>query len=840
MMIRKMIKSLIVGLVAVGVIAVPAFAAMNLSIVPLDTVYGQGDTAVYTVKMTATAAHDIYAVDAYTTFSAADFDSSASSYVDYLPTPTYSWFNNFMLFFSTSVFQCSKSGQNPFVAVMNVASGSVTDIYKINLKVKDAASLGTKNIEFRDPNSSFARILAPAAADITGTRTETTITIVNGITSVAPNSGDQGQTLSVTINGSGFVNGVNAVFYRDGGSTTGITVNSTTYNSPTQIVANITIAAGATAGSWNLKVMNAGTPVAAKHNAFTVTTTAPASLSSATPNSAYQGDVVSSVVIVGSNTHFGAASNISFGTGISYASQSVADQTHITANTVTINTTAASGLRQVSVTTGGEVANGNILTINVPSINSLTPNSGEQGETLNILVSGTGTHFQDGVTTASVSGSGITVNSVTVTSPTLATVNVTIASGAGSGARNLTVSTDLGARGTESIVSTGGFTVTVPGAPATPTNLTISGIGDSYATPSWWASTGATDYEISYGPDAAASQTQVTTTETWRTVNNLTPGTTYYVKVRAHNASGYSPYTSIVSFETTGGGDTLSAPTNLKIEGIGTTYATPSWYSVTDADDYELSYGTNSSASQHQIVTAETWRTLIGLTAGTKYYVKVRARSQTKGNSPYSNIVSFETVSENVVPHIDSLDPLDGPPGTIITLSGVNFGASQGSSLIMFKGMAVSTSDVVSWSNAEIKVKVPADFIPGAYRVEVLRRMQISGQDIELLSNGIEFEITAFSGVTKAYPNPFNPLKEILHVRINLTSTAQVGVYVYDINGRLVWKNVASKPAGQSETTWDGTTAFQEKAGDGVYLIRVVNEGSKALISKGKIIVIKK
>src|SRR5262249_3177104 len=94
-------------------------------------------------------------------------------------------------------------------------------------------------------------------------------------------------------------------------------------------------------------------------------------------------------------------------------------------------------------------------TSSVPLIASVTPNSGQQGQTLaSLVIVGQDTNFVQGTTVASF-GSGITVNSLTVTSATSATANITIGNGTTVGARTVILTT-----GTETASLTNGFTVT--------------------------------------------------------------------------------------------------------------------------------------------------------------------------------------------------------------------------------------------------------------------------------------------------------------------------------------------------------------------------------------------
>ena len=82
----------------------------------------------------------------------------------------------------------------------------------------------------------------------------------------------------------------------------------------------------------------------------------------------------------------------------------------------------------VRVTTGNDVVFEPTFFV-TPVVYSLTPNSGKQGQTLNVAITGEG--FVSGVTTATFGGSysGITVNFVTVSGPKRRTPSSAGASG---------------------------------------------------------------------------------------------------------------------------------------------------------------------------------------------------------------------------------------------------------------------------------------------------------------------------------------------------------------------------------------------------------------------------
>ena len=115
------------------------------------------------------------------------------------------------------------------------------------------------------------------------------------------------------------------------------------------------------------------------------------------------------------------------------------------------------------------------MTAGLPAITTVSPTTGRQAETLSLNVVGQFTHFVAGTTTANL-GAGITVNSVTVSDATHATVNVTIAPGAALGSRTVVLTTAA-----ETAQQVGGFTVT-PGQPTLFSISPVSAIQGTNAT----------------------------------------------------------------------------------------------------------------------------------------------------------------------------------------------------------------------------------------------------------------------------------------------------------------------------------------------------------------------
>jgi|ERR1700676_2154297 hypothetical protein len=91
-----------------------------------------------------------------------------------------------------------------------------------------------------------------------------------------------------------------------------------------------------------------------------------------------------------------------------------------------------------------------------------------------------------------------------------------------------------------------------------------------------------------------------------------------------------------------------------------------------------------------------------------------------------SNGVNFTVLP---TPSIASLSPTSGPVGTSVTVTGTNYGSSQGSSTIKFNG---TTAIATTWGPTSIAVAVPSGATTGSVVVTV------SG----VASNAVAFTVT--------------------------------------------------------------------------------------------------
>jgi len=145
--------------------------------------------------------------------------------------------------------------------------------------------------------------------------------------------------------------------------------------------------------------------------------------------------------------------------------------------------------------------------------------------------------------------------------------------------------------------------------------------GNGQLTASWTAAVGADQYEVyrntSDSIPASPSQTVSTTTVT---MSSLTNGTTYYVWVKGKNTTGTSNASTVVS------GKPIAVP-GAPILSPGPKLLQVTWTQAAGADEYEVYYGTSSTPTTLAATTAGTTAIISGLTNGTTYYVRLRAKN---------------------------------------------------------------------------------------------------------------------------------------------------------------------------------------------------------------------
>ncbi|HMP72172.1 MAG TPA: fibronectin type III domain-containing protein [Kiritimatiellia bacterium] len=179
---------------------------------------------------------------------------------------------------------------------------------------------------------------------------------------------------------------------------------------------------------------------------------------------------------------------------------------------------------------------------------------------------------------------------------TAATWGTRTVSGLASGT---THSFDVKARngaGTETAFSSTASGLTLPGQTATPTAASITPTG---FTVNWAPTTGAASYRLDVATDSGFTAmvsgfNNLTVSGTSQAVSGLTPGQTYYVRVRAVNASG----TGANSGTLTQAADCFDdVVTGLTASAINSSDFTASWNALAGATGYLLDVSTNDQFS---------------------------------------------------------------------------------------------------------------------------------------------------------------------------------------------------------------------------------------------------
>src|SRR6266404_2619287 len=144
----------------------------------------------------------------------------------------------------------------------------------------------------------------------------------------------------------------------------------------------------------------------------------------------------------------------------------------------------------------------------------------------------------------------------------------------------------------------------------------------------------------------------------------------------------------------------ISGAVGVSITITGTNFGTPQGTSTVTFN------GTAAAAASAWSATSITVLVPVGATTGN---VVVTVGAQVSNGSPFTIVLP---------PSITNLSQTSGPAGTSITITGTNFGATQGTSTITFNGITATAAS--AWSATSITVSVPAGATTGNVVVTVL------------------------------------------------------------------------------------------------------------------------
>ena len=324
------------------------------------------------------------------------------------------------------LFSPASGTQGQTLNVSFTGSGFVAGVTTVQFG-SSTSGITVNSVTVTDPGDLVANItISPTAKILPVTVTVTTgmkqtiegkFTVLPAAISVSPNFGTQGETLDVTLTGLTFVPGMTVQF---GSSTSGIIVNSLTIVNASEAIANITIALNAPNTSVNVTVTN-GQLAFVERKAFRVES---ASLT-LSPNTGTQGETLDVTLtgltfVPGMTVQFGSSTS-----GIIVNSLTIVNASEAIAN-ISIALNAPTTSLPVTVSSGSSTfRQGDAFKVGPASL-TLSPNTGTQGETLDVTL--TGLTFVPGMTVQfGSSTSRITVNSLTIPNASEAIANITIA-----------------------------------------------------------------------------------------------------------------------------------------------------------------------------------------------------------------------------------------------------------------------------------------------------------------------------------------------------------------------------------------------------------------------------
>ena len=544
--------------------------------------------------------------------------------------------------------------------------------------------------------------------------------------------------------------------------------------------------------------------------------------------------------------------------------------------TFTIPQNATTG--PVIVTVNGKPAAALNLTIaqpGQPRVTNVAPLNAKQGETVNITITGADTSFAGDMKNAlHFSGAGITINSANATNATTIVANITLASDAALGIRTIAI---------DGVQGTLNFTVNDKGGvtpPVTPEANTV--VIDDYEgnlVGKWEAPNKESGYYVFDKHDANDPASPAKTTsypERALDANAYEGAQAMKVTYSYGNRTNDPAYAGAQNDWGGGWGAKLIKPVDLNAmnnivfyikwdgssngialalkdsDGTSVKYELPAGVSdLLKAQSNFGSVGINKGLFTYDAAGSVTgadknfnWGSVAG-------YNFIYTGKNASSNSHYIDYLAAVTTMPTEEPKppvvgdkpvINTITPNSSPAGAKIVVEGTNFGDLQGQGTLTFTNKLTRQSypaEIISWSNGKIEALAPKLGIKGDYDVKVNKAANTQGVITIMESNPVDFSISAAGAAETitAYPNPFNGGKEVINLIVNDAKGAtNISFIIYDMTAKIVYQATGAA----TQITWDGYDTHHDLVADGAYLVRVINENTKTLLAKGKILVVKR
>lgn len=186
---------------------------------------------------------------------------------------------------------------------------------------------------------------------------------------------------------------------------------------------------------------------------------------------------------------------------------------------------------------------------------------------------------------------------------------------------------------------------TIPAKPSTPviSNITASSVHVTFSDGDNGGD--AIDArQIGYGTSSTSVQ-QTVSSDRSTTISGLSAGTTYYFWARTHNSEGWSAWSGRASAKTLNVPDAPSTPllSSARMTSVDVAFSANGNGGST-ITGFEIGWSTSSTGAPTSSVAAKSPQVVTGLSPGTVYYFRTRAKSAV-GWSAWSGAASVRTVA---------------------------------------------------------------------------------------------------------------------------------------------------------------------------------------------------
>jgi fibronectin type 3 domain-containing protein len=251
-------------------------------------------------------------------------------------------------------------------------------------------------------------------------------------------------------------------------------------------------------------------------------------------------------------------------------------------------------------------------------------------------------------------------------------------------------------------------------SPAAPTNLTATA-GNTQASLTWSASSGATSYHVKRATANGGPYTQIAApTSTSYTDTSLTNGTTYYYVVSALDSAGESVNSAQVSATPVASATIPATPTGLAAT-PGNALVVLSWSASAGATSYHVKRTTTNGGPYTQIAApTSTSYTDISLSNGTTYYYVVSAINSL-GESPNSAQVTAIPIAAVSVSglHVSGNQILNGQNQAVplrgVDKSGTEYECLGGPDIFDGPSDAASVTTLKTWAINIVRLPLNED-----------------------------------------------------------------------------------------------------------------------------------